>query len=406
MDAPIDPKEPSPLDWSADDIFAHAVSTLMARVEDAGIEQLDANLLVLHSDRSVFVLLRYLPRLEAKLTEIVARLIKQPSTGRALEIAVIGGGERIRGLFERGRPGAPSTRLFHLPTTEGGSVEAPKSLLGHGRSLLFDVLAQAQHANGQTIDSAQAERAVRAARAVFVKHAREQREFATLLNARKPVATYAVLGLIGATFALQFLAGSGSVGAPVIEMGALAHDLVMQGEWWRLASVTLLHGSVMHVAFNGYVLYALGSLIERLLGSSRFLVLYVVSGVAASCGSLLLNVGVSVGASGAIWGLLGALAALSFGPNQLLPASVRKGAKRATIVNLGLNTLVSFLPRVDWAAHFVGGAAGALLLMSGLLLPRTAHSVPTDSAGWRTAAAVLGVPFFAAALYGVLHPWL
>jgi rhomboid protease GluP len=180
----------------------------------------------------------------------------------------------------------------------------------------------------------------------------------------------------------------------------------MEGEWWRLASATLLHGGLMHVAFNGYVLFSLGNFVERLLGPSRFLLLYVVSGVAASCGSLLLNAGVSVGASGAIWGLLGAEAALAFAPNQLLPSSMRKDAQRATVVNLVLNTLVSFLPRVDWAAHFAGGAAGALVLLSGVVLSRTARSVPADSLGWRTLGGVLGAVFFATALYGVLQPWL
>lgn len=379
---------------------------LLARVEDAAIEHLDANLLVLHSDRRVFVLLRYLRQLEPKLAEIVRRLMEQQSPGRPIEIAVIGGDDRVHHLVERSKPRAASTRLFQLPTSEAGALLPPTSLLGHGRSLLFDVLKEARLRAGKPIDELQAQAAADASRATYAERVRQQRAFAELLNARKPRATYAVLGLIGATFLLQALAGSGSVDAALIDMGALAHDRVMAGEWWRLASATLLHGSLMHVAFNGYVLYALGSLMERLLGPSRFLVLYVVSGVAASCGSLLLNAGVSVGASGAIWGLLGASGALAFGPNQLLPSTIRKGVQRATVVNLGLNAMVSFLPRVDWAAHFVGGAAGALLLLSGMVLPRTARAVPADSAAWRATAAILSIVFFAAGGYGVLQPWL
>jgi len=406
VNASSDTQESSPLDWSADDAFAHAAQVLLARVEHAAIERLDANLLLLHSDRRVFVLLRYARQLEPQLVKIVAHLVAQPSPGSTLELAVIGGDTRVLGLVEQSKPRQASTRLFHLPITDAGVVEPPRTLLGHGRSQLLDVLEEARRENGNPIDSRQADAAMRAARATFVEQARQRREFAELLNARKPIATYAVLTLIGVTFGLQFLAGSGSVDAALLEMGALAHQRVMQGEWWRLASATLLHGSLMHVAFNGYVLFALGNFVERLLGPSRFLVLYVVSGVAASCGSLLLNAGVSVGASGAIWGLLGAEAALAFAPNQLLPSSIRRGAQRATVVNLVLNTMASFLPRIDWAAHFAGGAAGALVILSGMVLPRTARSVPADGVGWRTLAGVLGALFFAAALYGVLQPWL
>lgn len=405
MNAPSNTEESSPLDWSVHDAFAQAAHLLIAGAEHAAIEHLDANLLMLHTDRRAFVLLRYVRELEPQLTKIVAHLVAQPSPGHPLEIAVIGGDTRVAELVEGSKPTA-STRLFHLPITDIGVVEPPRTLLGHGGSQLLEVLEAARRANGRPIDSRQADAAVRTARSTFVEHARQQRDFAELLNARKPIATYAILALIGVTFVLQLLAGSGSVDAALIEMGALDHDRVMAGEWWRLASATLLHGSLMHVAFNAYVLFALGDLVERLLGPSRFLLLYVVSGFAASCGSLLLNAGVSVGASGAIWGLLGAEAAIAFAPNQLLPSSIRKGAQRATVVNLALNTLASFLPRVDWAAHFAGGAAGALVLLSGLVLPRTARSVPTDGVGWRTLAAVVGALFFAAALHGVLQPWL
>ena len=104
VNASSDTLEPSPLDWSADDLFAHAAQVLLARVENAAIERLDANLLLLHSDRRVFVLLRYARQLEPQLVKIVAHLVAEPSPGRTLELAVIGGDTRVRGLVEQSKP--------------------------------------------------------------------------------------------------------------------------------------------------------------------------------------------------------------------------------------------------------------------------------------------------------------
>jgi hypothetical protein len=134
----------------------------------------------------------------------------------------------------------------------------------------------------------------------------------------------------------------------------------------------------MHFAVNTYVLLILGIFLERIIGPARFLVLYIVSALAGSAGSVLfLGDGFSVGASGAIWGLLGAHAVLAFHKNTLFPAAMVPGARKAALINLGINVMVSFMPHVDMSAHFFGGAAGALLLLSGLLTRGLEH-VPVD----------------------------
>jgi membrane associated rhomboid family serine protease len=95
---------------------------------------------------------------------------------------------------------------------------------------------------------------------------------------------------------------------------------IAQGEWWRLLTSTLLHGSILHLLFNMYALYWLGPQLERILGHSRFAALYVLSALGGSVASYWFSdlLTVSVGASGAIFGLitativLGWLASLSF----------------------------------------------------------------------------------------------
>ncbi len=394
---------PPELDWSANDAFAHSVLVLLESLDEAAVERLEQNLCVIHTLKRTFVLLRYVPQLREKLAQVVSALVSDKRPGPILELALIGGPKAASGLIERSRPQRPSLRIFHLTEPEQGTLGEPYSLLGHGPSPLGSALSQAKQKTGTEIDTMRARSLAEAGRARFVERAREEHAFAQLLGARKPIATYAIMGLIGMTFLLQLLPTSANTTEKLIEMGALSRPHVLEGEWWRLASATLLHGGLMHVAFNTYVLYALGSLVERLIGPARFLILYVLSGVAASMGSLMLGAGLSVGASGAIWGLLGAEAALAFGPNQLLPTTIRQNAKRATVVNLVLNTVVSFLPRVDWAAHFVGGAAGALLVVSGLLLPAPDKPGAFSASVWNAAALLLSVAFFGAGAYGVLR---
>lgn len=196
----------------------------------------------------------------------------------------------------------------------------------------------------------------------------EQRVFARRLGANRPVVTPVLLVLIGLAFALELLWGDpGSV--PLLgRMGAITRPRLFAGEWWRLMSCGVLHGSVMHFGFNAYVLWVLGRGTERLLGSARFLVLFVVSALVAALGSALVMDTLSVGASGAIWGLLGAQAVFGFGAHGYVPSVARPALRKAAGTNLLLNVFVSFLPHVDWAAHFAGGAAGAALVASGLLL--------------------------------------
>jgi len=384
--------------WSARDPFAHTLVALFDSLDEPGIEVLQDNLAVVHGTGQVFVVIRYVEELQHRLAELVAGLVGQGAAGPRLELALIGGGADAEQLLTKAQPGRASMRIFHLPEHDN-ELAPPVRVLGRGRSTLELALNRARQRMGQPIDAGQAQSAAEAAHARFVVQAREQQRFSELLSSRKPRATYAILGLIAATFALQLASGSTTSMRRLIDMGALVGPLVAQGEWWRLASSSLLHGGVMHVAFNTYVLFALGSMLERLLGTARFLVLYVVSGVAAALGSTLFIGGVSVGASGAIWGLLGAEAALAFGPSTILPGSVRRSAQRATLINLGINTVASFIPHVDWAAHFTGGAAGALLILTGIFIPQ---AKATKSAVWTGVAAVLATLFFGAAIFGVL----
>lgn len=130
---------------------------------------------------------------------------------------------------------------------------------------------------------------------------------------------------------------------------------IASGEWWRLFTSTLLHGSVLHLLFNMYALYWLGPQLERSLGHVRFAALYVLSALGGSVASYWfsdLNT-VSVGASGAIFGLI--TATIVIGREMRTDVS-------QLIVLLGINVVIGFLqPGIDWRAHFGGAVTGAAI---------------------------------------------
>jgi len=173
----------------------------------------------------------------------------------------------------------------------------------------------------------------------------------------RPVVTYTVIGVTVAVFLLQLLRG---IDAMAEQWGMWPIAVALGGEWWRLITSAFLHGSFLHIAFNMYVLFALGPTLERILGHGRFIVLYITAALGGSVASYVFsdpNV-VSVGASGAIFGLMGALVVagkrLRYDITQVL-------------ILIAINIAIGFLaPGVDWRAHLGGlvvGAAVAALLV-------------------------------------------
>jgi membrane associated rhomboid family serine protease len=142
---------------------------------------------------------------------------------------------------------------------------------------------------------------------------------------------------------------------------------IAQGEWWRLITSTLLHGSILHLLFNMYALYWLGPELERKLGYVRFGALYFLAALGGSVASYWFSPinTVSVGASGAIFGLITATIVIG----RQLNADVSQ-----LMILLGINVVIGFAqPNIDWRAHFGGaviGAAVAYIFTKGTRLNR------------------------------------
>ena len=139
--------------------------------------------------------------------------------------------------------------------------------------------------------------------------------------------------------------------------------LQYSNEWYRLITVALTHGGLMHLGFNMYSLYILGTPIESAYGRNKFLVIFTVSLLTGSCASVFFNNGnfVSVGASGAVFGLFGAFLIVG----KTIGADIREIA-----IIIGLNFVVGFIfGGVDWRAH-LGGLFGGALAAQLILLRR------------------------------------
>lgn len=313
------------------------------------------------------LLLRYTPgrdqAIAERLRQTVRELRRQP-----LEVALIGGPPEVSELLARALPRytRKPVSMYHL--RDDGTTWERRSRLQPGTPLRQHLTVPRAPWPLPEDERARFVATLRDHEQAMRQEREEMGSFSAALHGRRPVATWTLAAVIIAVFVLQMLWGALDSTPALVRMGALVPERIRDGEWWRLISCTFLHGSVAHLAFNTFVLVMLGSVLERILGTSRFLVLYGAAALAGSLASFLAgDARISVGASGALWGLLIADAVLAFRPRGLLPAAVIQQAKRAAMINLVINVANSFRPQVDMAAHFGGGAVGALLLGTGLL---------------------------------------
>ena len=215
----------------------------------------------------------------------------------------------------------------------------------------------------------------------------------------KSTATLSLLAVNVCLFVAVALAGGGWIIPNVstdIFVGSNFGSLTTHGEWWRLVTALFVHFGILHLVFNMWALAAFGGLAERLLGIANFLFVYFVAGIAANLASITWTPDVNTaGASGAIFGILGALVATYWHNKETLPFSMVRSEAAAVTVFAGFALLGGFVYKgVDNAAH-VGGLVTGLLL--GVTLSRSKTSpggnaynrLPTFGALPLVAAAVI-----------------
>lgn len=193
--------------------------------------------------------------------------------------------------------------------------------------------------------------------------------FMVRMPTRKAIVTYAILGLTVAVFFIQLLSEQGLlfIGrcpyffSPDIAAcyGLKINEFIVQGQYWRLLAPILLHGSLLHIGFNMYALNILGPELERHFGHWSFLGLYVASGFAGFVMSFLMTSAPSLGASTAIFGLLGAQGIFIYRNQHIFGPRGRQALR--SILNIAvINFVIGLSPGIDNWGHF-GGLLGGLI---------------------------------------------
>jgi rhomboid protease GluP len=146
--------------------------------------------------------------------------------------------------------------------------------------------------------------------------------------------------------------------------GAKTRADILDGQWWRLIMAGFLHGGILHILMNSWVIFDLGATVEEVYGTSRYLVLYFVSTIGGFIASTWWSSYLSIGASAALFGLIGAMIAVGVRGTSPLASAMRAHYTQWAIWGLAIGLLPGF--RIDNAAHIGGLASGfALAYMMG-----------------------------------------
>ncbi len=183
----------------------------------------------------------------------------------------------------------------------------------------------------------------------LLKHYYDQFKITTIIISANIMMGLVVLSSGG--FDLENLYGWGALWPPAV---------IINGEWYRVMTSMLLHGNIFHLAMNMYVLFYIGGFMEKILGTYKYLALYVVSGIAAGLSVIYLgdaNV-ITVGASGSIFGIMGALFIMTFLEKDRLPQVIVKQIRTLTLINIGFTFLV---PGISVFGHLGGLIAGIII---------------------------------------------
>lgn len=188
-----------------------------------------------------------------------------------------------------------------------------------------------------------------------------------IFSFKKPIVTYSLIFICILVFILMYVLGNGSKdNYTLLVFGANVDTLTKNGDYYRLFTSMFLHIGILHLLCNMYSLYIIGKEVENVFGKVKYLIIYLLSGIAGSILSLAFNHNtICAGASGAIFGLLGALLYFGYYYRTYLGATLT----RSIIPVIVLNLIIGFTSSgIDNAAH-IGGLVGGILIAMAVGVP-------------------------------------
>ena len=200
------------------------------------------------------------------------------------------------------------------------------------------------------------------------------------LQARPVTVVYALL-LVNLAMYIFLEMHGGSQSSPTLDRYGAKDDfaIIHQGQWWRLITPIFLHAGLLHLAVNSFSLFAVGPLFERCVGSARFLYVYFFAGICGSVFSVAASNDLAVGASGAIFGVFGALGVFFFRNRHLFGRTSRSLVGQVVVLSVVNLLIPNVVGGIDGWAH-LGGLLGGILaaVLVGPVLPRSDQAAPSS----------------------------
>jgi rhomboid protease GluP len=173
----------------------------------------------------------------------------------------------------------------------------------------------------------------------------------------RPIVTYSLIGLTVAVFVLQMASLLLLQDDYPALLGQKVNTLILRGQLWRFFTPMLLHGSILHIAFNMYALYAIGPQLERFYGHGRYLLLYLLAGFAGNVASFIFTPYDSLGSSTAVFGLFGAFGVFLYQNKSLFGRGAQRALTNIVVVAI-FNLVIGLSPGIDNWGHIGGLLAG------------------------------------------------
>lgn len=218
----------------------------------------------------------------------------------------------------------------------------------------------------------------------------------------RPYVTYVLIGICVVVYLLQTAIGY-LFNIDITQALVKDNNLIMQGQIWRLITPIFLHGSILHIGFNMYALFAIGPTLERFYGRGRYLALFMLSGFAGNVMSFVFTASPSLGSSTAIFGLLGAEGVLIYQNREFFGSVATRALSQVVIIAI-INLIIGLTPNsgIDNWGHIgglIGGTlfawfGGPVLRRPGLGTPNTLVNVRTTREVIVAGTAVFGLFFF------------
>jgi rhomboid protease GluP len=211
-----------------------------------------------------------------------------------------------------------------------------------------------------------------------------------------PAVTLVILGINVVVFLLMTFAGGSTNKEVLLDFGASFSPYFRRGEYWRLVMPMFLHIGWLHLIVNSYALFLLGPILERVYRSGRFALLYVAAGMGSSALSMSMSRNVAAGASGAIFGIAGAMLVAGYLHRDVIPPHWGRALGRGILPFIVLNLILGFsIKGIDYWGHLGGLLTGIVLAA---LIPPPAHDPALQFSDTQPSQAIIALPTIVVAL--------